>query len=237
MSKWTHDLVTQAVTWWKEGRSASEISRGLKPLGGSFTRNAVIGKLHRLKHTDRDRPERAKAATSTRNKQAARKRVTPKVAYVPLSEGEALARKRREAREARDAAIRAVELSEVESPNARPWMERRAGECKWPLGERGAIQSCCNPIARGSFCAGHAAVGYDQRPEKRNASGTSYSAHSAIENAARYLTRHEREDHYERNGKGVPHAKPVSIWDEGRAAEQIPAGSDCVVRDGKAVRA
>jgi len=218
VSGWTEALTTQAVTWWKEGRSASEISRGLKPLGGSFTRNAVIGKLHRLKHTDRDRPERAKAATSTRNKQAARKRVTPKVAYVTLSEGEALARKRREAREARDAAIRAVELSEVESPNARPWMERRAGECKWPLGERGAIQSCCNPIARGSFCAGHAAVGYDQAPPKRTRAGARLGTYSHIESQAIYYTRHEREDHYERNGKGVPHAKPVSIWDEGRDA-------------------
>ncbi|QAT13868.1 hypothetical protein [Brevundimonas diminuta] len=47
----------------------------------------------------------------------------------------------------------------VDSPNARPFQDRRLGQCAWPLGERAAI-SCCNPVAGGegfgsSYCRGH----------------------------------------------------------------------------------
>ena len=42
---WTEDRVEQLRTLWTEGLSASQIAR---VLGGGVTRNAVIGKVHRL---------------------------------------------------------------------------------------------------------------------------------------------------------------------------------------------
>ena len=42
---WTDDLVARLTELWNEGKSASQISR---ILGQGVTRNAVIGKAHRL---------------------------------------------------------------------------------------------------------------------------------------------------------------------------------------------
>lgn len=38
----------------------------------------------------------------------------------------------------------------------RPWLERAAGECAWPLAGEGAeLISCARPAARGGYCAAH----------------------------------------------------------------------------------
>jgi hypothetical protein len=44
---------------------------------------------------------------------------------------------------------------------ARPWMEREAGQCAWPIGEGRGMQSCCAPVTtlasgrRAAYCARH----------------------------------------------------------------------------------
>jgi hypothetical protein len=45
-SPWTHELTDQLRTMWAEGKTSGQIA--IK-LGTGFTRNAVIGKVHRLK--------------------------------------------------------------------------------------------------------------------------------------------------------------------------------------------
>jgi GcrA cell cycle regulator len=54
MSEWTDDLVEQLKKLWAEGRSGSEIGRML----GGFTRNAIIGKVHRIGLEKRAKPSR-----------------------------------------------------------------------------------------------------------------------------------------------------------------------------------
>src|ERR1700761_692630 len=49
---WSDDRVEQLKTLWTEGLSASQIARAL----GGVTRNAVIGKVHRLGPSRSDRP-------------------------------------------------------------------------------------------------------------------------------------------------------------------------------------
>ena len=40
----------------------------------------------------------------------------------------------------------------------RPWEERSAAECAWPLRTEGDVTySCCQPVARGSYCEAHGA--------------------------------------------------------------------------------
>ena len=43
---WTDELITKVKTLWEEGYSSSAIA---KALGEGLTKNAVIGKIHRLK--------------------------------------------------------------------------------------------------------------------------------------------------------------------------------------------
>src|SRR5262249_34212540 len=52
---WSDDRVEQLKTLWTEGLSASQIARAL----GGVTRNAVIGKVHRLGLAGRASPSRA----------------------------------------------------------------------------------------------------------------------------------------------------------------------------------
>src|SRR5690348_9934005 len=63
---WTDDRVEQLKNLWTEGLSASQIARAL----GGVTRNAVIGKVHRLGLAGRAGParaERPRAAVTRRS--------------------------------------------------------------------------------------------------------------------------------------------------------------------------
>ena len=55
LMNWTDDRVEQLKNLWTEGLSASQIARAL----GGVTRNAVIGKVHRLGLAGRASPSRS----------------------------------------------------------------------------------------------------------------------------------------------------------------------------------
>ena len=57
---WTEDRVGALKKLWLEGQSASQIA---KQLGGGVTRNAVIGKVHRLGLSGRAAPSQPARAT------------------------------------------------------------------------------------------------------------------------------------------------------------------------------
>lgn len=59
--QWTEERVDLLKQYWSEGLSASEISNKL----GGVTRNAVIGKAHRLGLQSRPSPIRKKIKTNT----------------------------------------------------------------------------------------------------------------------------------------------------------------------------
>ena len=70
---WTDDRVEKLKTMWTEGNSASQIAKEL----GCVTRNAVIGKVHRLGLSGRAKPSRPKPAKPAT---AAKPKLAPKPA-------------------------------------------------------------------------------------------------------------------------------------------------------------
>lgn len=206
---------------WKEGKSASEIAR---TLNCGLTRNAIIGKIHRMglsnggRDTDmtkvRAAVERAKQTALLRERKQAEKLAREQFKDAAKEERERRQRAETETRRQTDAA---VELSAITSPHARPWMERRAGECNWPLGERGAIRACCNPIARGGWCAGHSAVGHDLT-EAKYRSGLRKGTAASLERAAVWMTRHDRLDRVRPTGEPTRLPLTASLWDGARDA-------------------
>ena len=68
---WTEDRVGALKKLWLEGQSASQIA---KQLGGGVTRNAVIGKVHRLGLSGRATPSQPARTAAFR---PARTRTTP----------------------------------------------------------------------------------------------------------------------------------------------------------------
>lgn len=197
---WTDKRVADLKKLWLEGRSAAEVAKALSAGSGGaapLTRNAVLGKIHRI---GLSRPDRARATGdgSTAAERAANRREATNRAKAAV-----VRKMNAEPAKPRPPKVEAVPLAAIESPNARPWMEREFGQCAWPLGEAGAIMSCCNPVTRGSWCEGHAAVGYETRVRE------------PLSSQAAWLTRTERVD-LKKRAHGT--ARPASRWDDARAA-------------------
>lgn len=60
---------------------------------------------------------------------------------------------------------------EVIPDHARPLMQHKTGECRFPYGQRFNIHYCCQPVFRegGSYCEGHSAICYDYDRMKKRA--------------------------------------------------------------------
>ena len=81
---WTDDRVETLKKLWGEGHSASQIAKEL----GGVTRNAVIGKVHRLGLSNRATGAKAGAKTTAKDKPkaAAKPKAAPKAAAKPKAE-------------------------------------------------------------------------------------------------------------------------------------------------------
>ena len=120
---WTEDRVGALKKLWLEGQSASQIA---KQLGGGVTRNAVIGKVHRLGLSGRATPSQPARATfrPSRPRPAARRPRPPRrrAASRPSSPAPDLP--------SADARARMPDL-----PGTATVMTLGAHMCKWPIGD------------------------------------------------------------------------------------------------------
>ena len=141
---WSDARVEVLKQLWREGQSASQIARRL---GDGVTRNAVIGKVHRLGlpgHVTLRPPARAGApqprSSRVRTPPRAPGRVRPAgLPAIPLPDGG---------------------LATVAAVGPR--------QCRWPMGEprSDGFRFCGRTVARGAYCVAHGAVAY--RPAPRN---------------------------------------------------------------------
>lgn len=212
---WSEAQIETILKLWGEGKSCSEIAMVVP----GKSRNAVIGKLHRLGVTDASRSKWGSAKAGTTRIKA------PKVAPAghrppkpgPQNKpGAVFGAYQHEPDFAKAEIVRANKTKAglakvanvsagagVASPNAVPLLDYVRG-CKWPLGERGAVHYCCNPQAPGrTYCEGHLdlSLAKDQPDRFR----------------AREASRLTRFDRVERD---QPRPAPVwrSLWDDAREA-------------------
>lgn len=154
---WTDERTDTLKSLWAEGLSASQIARQM----GGVTRNAVIGKVHRLGLIGRadpsrpgervarpkaERPRRPRKPVIVASNAVFEKAERPPVVIVPA---------------------RAWEPLPGSTP--RPWTERGRG-CAWPVKVAGAeVQhSCCRPKKAGhpNYCPEHARLGVSEANAK-----------------------------------------------------------------------
>jgi GcrA cell cycle regulator len=133
---WTDARVETLTTLWRDGLSASQIASAL----GGVTRNAVIGKLHRLGLSGRGKPAtpgRLRASRAPVRTPGARVR-----SAAPRSAGAA-----------------APHAPPTDDPGLVPEVAAlTAHVCRWPLGDpRAADFSFCGRAAAagGPYCADH----------------------------------------------------------------------------------
>jgi len=140
---WTEERVEQLKTLWTEGLSASQIARVL----GGVTRNAVIGKVHRLGLAGRAssmRAERPRIALSPKPalRAAPQEPVVLEEDPVPLDDGN---------------------FATVLTINDRM--------CRWPIGDPSEEQfHFCGrkPKAGSPYCEAHARKAYQPQQQRRD---------------------------------------------------------------------
>ena len=143
-SNWTDDRVETLTQLWTGGASASQIARSL----GGVTRNAVIGKIHRLGLSGRASPSApgARRAKPKGERRLRRPAPAPPVAQVVVTP-------------------RVAAPTPPETGTA-TIVSVRLGQCRWPIGDPLADGFClCGRRAeRGAYCAGHGALAYRPTP-------------------------------------------------------------------------
>lgn len=144
---WTDDRVALLKKLWGEGKTAAEIAKEL----GGVTRNAVIGKAHRLKLSNRVSPIQ-------QNKKPAPVAKTPTAANTPG----------KETKKQKPAKIAAVH--EDMSKARYTLLELKGSMCRWPIGdpqteEFGFCGDSCVPGL--PYCAEHGKVAYQAATRNR----------------------------------------------------------------------
>ncbi len=184
---WTDERVEQLKTLWTEGMSASQIAKEL----GGVTRNAVIGKVHRLGLSSRNqgKPEAAEKPAEP-GVAAVAPKVKP-VARAPEPEAPVHKEVASEPVEASDeklsdlpAAVTApegmvtipsenqVDIAEIDrDAHKLGLMDLTERTCKWPIGDpsRGEFYFCGHAVVPGKpYCKGHTAAAYQPMSSRRD---------------------------------------------------------------------
>ena len=165
---WTDEIVEQLKQHWIDGKSASQIA-GL--LGNGVTRNAVIGKVHRLGLAGRAKSPSSAASRPPR-------RSPPP--HLPRVAGPRLSHAPRMTRGATALAFAPQALTELESQEEFESVvvpmslrvtivELKESMCRWPLGDPATseFRYCGSPTASGPYCAYHAGLAYQPAQERR----------------------------------------------------------------------
>lgn len=188
---WTDERVELLKKMWTEGQSASQIAKEL----GGVTRNAVIGKVHRLGLSNR--------AGATGGAAAAKPAAKEKTAAKPKPEAKPAAKPKPETKDSDDddvapipmsAARRAIipagqplppqpsaneispealaKVSEVEKTAKKlSLMELTERTCKWPVGDPATdnFWFCGLPVQQGKpYCEAHVGVAFQPMSARRD---------------------------------------------------------------------
>lgn len=151
---WTDERVELLKKLWQDGLSASQIAKQL----GGVTRNAVIGKVHRLGLSGRaapSKPARPVFKAPRPARQAAAPAAPRRIAPPPLAA----------AAPPPQPPVRYME----EAPGAATVLTLGAHMCKWPIGDPSSddFTFCGRRASEGPYCVEHARIAYQPAQAKK----------------------------------------------------------------------
>ncbi len=165
---WTDERVEQLRQHWIEGKSASQIAN---LLGHGLSRNAVIGKVHRLGLAGRAKSPSSSALRSRQSspQQGAHRAAAPRAAAAApriVRGATALAIQPQTAAEAEPQTFESVVLPMSLRVTI---VELKEAMCRWPLGDPTSpdFRYCGSPVATGPYCAHHGRLAYQPAQERR----------------------------------------------------------------------
>lgn len=169
---WTDDRVEKLKKLWAEGLSASQIAKEL----GGVTRNAVIGKVHRLGLSGRATPSRPprRVVKTSRPRPAVRpaRPATPAVAEGPNVTPMP-----------RPQPLPAVDTTPLPDGDFATVLTLSDRVCKWPVGDPNSkeFRFCGRKTKPGSvYCEAHAEMAYQPAKRRRRNSEDVDAALDAI---------------------------------------------------------
>jgi GcrA cell cycle regulator len=154
---WTDERVELLKKLWSDGLSASQIAAEL----GGITRNAVIGKVHRLCLSGRAKS----TSTGAPRPRKARPPSMLRIGRVAIRGNTALAHAY-EIEEAEPALIENI----IPIGQRRTLLELNEQTCRWPIGDPGSTEFFfCggNSVTGLPYCAYHSRVAYQPATERR----------------------------------------------------------------------
>lgn len=172
---WTDERVETLTKMWKDGRSAAEIAKEL----GGVTRNAVIGKAHRLGLSGRSSP--IKKTKKEDSKKTAKTAAPPKKTAAPkkTAEKKKSGGEKKTATAAQQKIIaEAIKEAAAEADRALSGgvalLDLTEKLCRWPIGDpqESDFHFCgLASMPNLPYCEEHAALAY-QTPRKQQGSKT-----------------------------------------------------------------
>jgi GcrA cell cycle regulator len=168
--EWNDEIIVRLRTLWNEGLSTAEIGRRI-----GVSKNAVVGKAHRLGLSARPSPIRRGASGSASPRPPVPRRVVgptlpPLSAALPAPE-EAVSQMRPPARPAAEPPLPApAAVAAPTSVRVVPSRSSRLAVCCWPLGEPGtkSFRFCdAEALAGKPYCAEHAQLAYVKVRDRR----------------------------------------------------------------------
>lgn len=167
---WTDERVELLRKLWSEGLSASQIAAQL----GSVTRNAVIGKVHRLKLSSRGRstaaPAKQKKTTSASTTAKAANRTATVTRTVTTTIGATALQAQFDAEPVARYQVRPAENVVVPISRRLQLVQLSERTCKWPNGDplTEEFSFCGNESAEtGPYCSYHAKIAFQPAAERR----------------------------------------------------------------------
>jgi GcrA cell cycle regulator len=176
---WTDERIALLKQYWEEGRSASQIA---DVLGEGLSRNAVIGKAHRLGLASRPSPLKTGEARSTEPKPATPRaearpapRPAPRLAPEPVAAAPVAAPEPAPAQPpAPVAPPQALPVAKA-TPRAKgarvTLLDLNDRICKWPIGhpDEADFHFCGKPVNPGfPYCGEHCLVAYQAQMPRRD---------------------------------------------------------------------
>jgi GcrA cell cycle regulator len=157
---WTDERVEMLKKLWAEGLSASQVAKQL----GGVTRNAVIGKVHRLGLSGRATPSRPARPRAPTPRTLVRQRPDPLVAAEQDETDDTHVTPKR------SEPVRA-EVNNDGSRELTTVLTLTEHNCKWPIGDPGRpnFHFCGRGADHNSpYCAEHSKLAYQPMQPRRN---------------------------------------------------------------------
>ncbi len=181
MSKWTDERVELLTKLWCEGKTAKEIA-GV--LGDGVTRNAVIGKAHRLKLSGRVSPIQQNKSPKQKGLEDKAKRIGKLIDAKRVSKAVLKKKVLSQNTQAKPEKVSRHEMSEIADKTFGAGVnliDLKDSMCKWPLGDpqESGFHFCGADKDGGQsspYCEGHAKAAYNINVRSRKIADVDESA-------------------------------------------------------------